>query len=191
MSDPTESKQGSGTSFARVLAGGVVGFLLGAFVMNVAGHGAESRQRYNALKELKKRGGARPGAGMPKGYKTAKTLAKEAAQAHALEQIGLTAQRVLLEMARLAFVDARSFWDETGNLKPFSELTADQGAALAGFEAIIKNAKAGDGITDEIHKIKIWDKPRALEMLAKHFGLLTDKVEHSGDIEISWKSPQP
>jgi pilus assembly protein CpaB len=45
MSDPTESKQGSGTSFARVLAGGVVGFILGAFVMNVAGHGAESPQK--------------------------------------------------------------------------------------------------------------------------------------------------
>lgn len=128
---------------------------------------------------------------MPKGYKTAKTRMKESAQRKALAQIGLTAERVLLEMARLAFVDARSFWDDTGNLKPFSELDADQGAALAGFEAIIKNAKAGDGITDEIHKIKMWDKPRALEMLAKHFGLLTDKVEHSGGIEIAWKSPNP
>jgi hypothetical protein len=38
-----------------------------------------------------------------------------------------------------------------------SELTAEQGAALAGFEVLIKNAKAGDGQIDEIHKIKLWD----------------------------------
>jgi hypothetical protein len=36
-------------------------------------------------------------------------------------------------------------------------LTAEQGAALAGFEVLIKNAKAGDGQIDEIHKIKLWD----------------------------------
>lgn len=45
MSDPMKTQEGRGASFARVLAGGVVGFLLGAFVMNVAGHGAESRQK--------------------------------------------------------------------------------------------------------------------------------------------------
>jgi hypothetical protein len=52
----------------------------------------------------------------------------------------------------------------------------EQGAALAGFEVLIKNAKAGDGITDTIYKFKLWDKVRALEVLAKHFALLTDIV---------------
>lgn len=110
-----------------------------------------------------------------------------AGQAKQLTASDLSAARVLEELRRLALVDARSFWDEQGNLKPFSQLTAEQGSALAGFEAIIKNAKAGDGQTDMIHKIKLWDKPRALEMLAKHFGLLIDKVEHSGGLEITWK----
>jgi hypothetical protein len=69
----------------------------------------------------------------------------------------LTAARVLGELRRLALVDARSFWDAEGRLKKPSELTAEQGAALAGFEVLIKNAKAGDGQIDEIHKIKLWD----------------------------------
>lgn len=116
--------------------------------------------------------------------------AVETGKAKQLDVAGLTAARVLEELRRLAMVDARSFWDEQGNLKPFSQLTAEQGSALAGFEAIIKNAKAGDGQTDMIHKIKLWDKPRALEMLAKHFGLLIDKVEHSGGLEITWKDAE-
>lgn len=107
-----------------------------------------------------------------------------------LASADLTAARVLEEYRRLAFVDARDFWDERGNLKPFSELTPEQGSALAGFEAIIKNAKAGDGVTDEIHKIKLWDKTRALEGLAKHFGLLTEKIEHSGGIKIIHELPE-
>ncbi len=40
MSDPNTSKQGSGSSFARVLAGAVLGFILGAFTMNVVGQKA-------------------------------------------------------------------------------------------------------------------------------------------------------
>ena len=114
--------------------------------------------------------------------------AVSAGKAKQLDSADLTAARVLEEYRRLAFIDARSFWDEGGNLKPFSELTAEQGSALAGFEAIIKNAKAGDGVTDTIHKIRLWDKTRALESLAKHFGLLTDKIEHSGAVSYKWLS---
>lgn len=96
----------------------------------------------------------------------------------------LSASRVLEEMRRLAFLDARSFFDRKGNLIPLHKLTAEQGSALSGFEAIIKNAKAGDGVTDTIHKIKFWDKPRTLEMLAKHFALLHDVVTVKGEAEL-------
>ena len=114
---------------------------------------------------------------MPKGYRTRKTRAKRAAETKVIERAALTAARVLEEYRRLAFVDARDFWSTDGTLKPIHELTAEQGSALAGFEAIIKNAQAGDGVTDLVHKIKFWDKTRALEALAKHFGLVPDKVE--------------
>lgn len=88
----------------------------------------------------------------------------------------LSAARVLEELRRLAFVDLRGFFDDAGNLKPIQELSEAHGHALAGLEVIIKNAKAGDGVTDTVHKFKVWDKTRALEMLAKHFALLTDVV---------------
>jgi phage terminase small subunit len=101
-----------------------------------------------------------------------------------LEAAELSAARVLEEMRRLAFVDMRSFFDEHGNLKPIHELAAEHGSVLASFEVIKKNAQAGDGVIDTIHKIKLWDKVRALEGLAKHFGLLIERVQVSGEVSL-------
>ena len=42
-------------------------------------------------------------------------------------------------------------------------------------------AEAGDGHTDTVHKIKIWDKSKNLENLAKHFSLLTEVVKLETD----------
>lgn len=110
-----------------------------------------------------------------------------AGKARQLEKAELSAARVLEELRRIAFVDARSFWDDAGNLKPIKELTAEQGSVLGSFEAIIKNAKAGDGVTDMVHKIKLVDKTRALENLAKHFGLLIEKQEVTGTLVVQWQ----
>lgn len=123
---------------------------------------------------------------MPKGYKTKKVQAREAATEAYLEAEGLSAVRVLEEYRRLAFFDTRTLFDAAGNLKPMTELTQEQGAALASIEVIIKNAKAGDGVTDTVHKVRVWDKTRALEGLGKHFGLFKETLNVSGDLRIRW-----
>lgn len=107
-------------------------------------------------------------------------LEAEVGEAH------VDAVRVLLELGRLATLDMRTFYDGRGNLKPIHEWTATMGAAAASFEVIKKNAAAGDGVIDTIHKFKVWDKGKALETLAKHFGLLIEKLDVSGTIEIAW-----
>lgn len=106
-----------------------------------------------------------------------------------LAKADLSATRVLEELRRLAFADVRTLFDEAGNLRPLHTLTADQAACIAGLEVIIKNAEAGDGKTDKVHKIKLLDKTKSLEMLAKHFALLTDKIEHSGGLVIQHEVP--
>lgn len=116
--------------------------------------------------------------------------AAAAGKARQLDTADLSAVRVLEEMRRLAFSDIRGFFDERGNLKAVSELTAEQGSTLASFEVIKKNAAAGDGVIDTVHKFKVWDKTRALEMLGKHFGLLTERVEHSGGLNITHEMPE-
>lgn len=118
----------------------------------------------------------------------ATALARKAGQQ--LASAELSATRVLEEIRRLALSDVRQLFDERGDLRPLHTLTAEQAACIAGVEVIIKNAKAGDGVTDTIHKIKVWDKPKSLEMLAKHFALLTERVEHSGGLEVRWKGDE-
>jgi phage terminase small subunit len=89
--------------------------------------------------------------------------------ARQLENAELSASRVIEELRRLAFVDAPGVFDDAGNLRPFSEWTPEQRASLAGYEVIIKNAAAGNGHTDTVHKVKLSDKLKALDLLARHF----------------------
>lgn len=96
-----------------------------------------------------------------------------------IEQADLSAVRVLEELRRLAFVDARDFFRADGTLKPLGELTPEQSACVASFEVVIKNTAAGDGVQDKVHKLKFWDKTKALNDLARHFALLVDKVQVS------------
>lgn len=108
-------------------------------------------------------------------------------QGKQLKSADLTAVRILEELRRIGLSDMRSFFTEDGNLKKLNELTEDQGACLASFEVIKKNAEAGDGHTDVVHKFRVWDKLKALEMLAKHFALLTEKLEHLGEVSFKWQ----
>ena len=111
--------------------------------------------------------------------------AVEAGTAEKLARNKLTADRVLEEYRRLAFTDIRKFFDGNGNLIPVQDLGDDEAAALASMEVIIKNAKAVDGVTDTVHKFKLWDKTRALEALAKHFGVVRERLEVSGWDKLS------
>jgi phage terminase small subunit len=103
-----------------------------------------------------------------------------------LTHADLSAVRVLEELRRLAFSDVRELFTEQGDLKPLRDLTPEQSAAIASVEVLIKNAKAGDGQTDTIHKIRLWDKSKTLDTLAKHFNLLTEQVQHAGTVDFRW-----
>lgn len=98
----------------------------------------------------------------------------------------VTADRVLEEIARLAFSDLRGFYTDDGRLKRPHELTADQVAALAAVESFEEYEGRGEereliGFT---RKVKLWDKRAALELLSKHLGLLKERVEHSGEVTV-------
>jgi phage terminase small subunit len=93
-----------------------------------------------------------------------------------LDRADLTAVRVLEELRRLVFSNVQDLFDADGNLKPIQSLTREQAACISSLEVIKKNAEAGDGHIDVVHKLKVWDKTRSLEMAAKHFKLLTDVI---------------
>lgn len=98
--------------------------------------------------------------------------------ARQLDKAELTADMVKARLRLIAFQDIRLLFDENGNLRPLHTLGDEAAPMIAGMEVIIKNAEAGDGVTDRVHKIKVVDPLKPLEILAKHFGLLVEKHEH-------------
>ena len=104
-----------------------------------------------------------------------KALVKKSTVAQ-LERADLSAARTLEEMRRLAFSNVQDLFDEHGDLRPIHTLTREQSACIASIEVIMKNATTGDGKIDRVLKLKVWDKPKVMEMLGKHFALLTDRV---------------
>ena len=85
--------------------------------------------------------------------------------------------RVLREVGRLAYSDVTELFDDHGRLLPVKMWPEDARRAVAGVEVVKRNADPGDGVTEDVIKVKLWDKTRNLEFLGKHNGLLTEKVE--------------
>lgn len=103
-----------------------------------------------------------------------------------LQKHDITADRVLQELSRLAFSDLRSLYNPDGSLKPVHEWSDDAARAVAGVESeeIFEGAGQDRKYVGDLAKVKLWSKPQTLEVLARHFKLLTDKVEHSGSISV-------
>jgi phage terminase small subunit len=96
------------------------------------------------------------------------------------KRLEITADRVLAEIAKLAFYDPRSFFDSDGRLKPIDELDPDQAAIIGGIETFHKvDGDEKDGMA-VITKIKMADKGANLERLGRSLKLFTDKTEHTG-----------
>lgn len=110
--------------------------------------------------------------------------AVQAGKARQLAAADLSAQRVLEELRRLAFSNIAYCFDPAGNLLPIQALPAEVRSAVASVKVITRNLTTGDGVVDTIHELKFWDKPRNLEMLARHFGLIKERVEHRGSVEV-------
>lgn len=85
--------------------------------------------------------------------------------------------RALREAAALAYSDITELYDAEGRLLPMKEWPAHIRAAVSGIETVRGNVDKGDGKFDEVARIRLWDKPKNLEMLFKHLGLLTEKLD--------------
>jgi phage terminase small subunit len=97
------------------------------------------------------------------------------------ERTEITQDRVLKEVARLAFLDIRKAFNTDGSLKPLHELDDDTAAAIAGMDVI--EIGGGEDSLSALKKIKLSDKKGALELLMRHMGMLNDKVKLQGDAE--------
>ena len=98
------------------------------------------------------------------------------AMAELSRRTGVNADRVVMELAKIAFVNASDVIDaETATLKP--DAAPEDTAAI---QSVKVKTFGEDGLEREI---KMADKLKALELLGKHLGMFKDKVELSGSLE--------
>jgi phage terminase small subunit len=90
----------------------------------------------------------------------------------------ITQDRVLQELARLAFSDLRRAFNEDGTLKLPNEWDDDTAAAMAGVDTSVTSiGTAEDPATLTTKKVKVFDKSTALTLAMRHLGMLNDKLE--------------
>lgn len=106
------------------------------------------------------------------------------------QRTGISQDRILEELGRIAFGDLRDAveWGPEGvMLIDSAQLTDDQAAAIS---------EVGETVTKDggSTRIKRHDKVKALELLMRHKGMLNDKLETSGNLVIkvvSFKDIEP
>lgn len=100
------------------------------------------------------------------------------------QKLDISADRVLAELARLAFHDPRRFFDADGRIRPITELDNETAMAVAGIETMHKVVGDEEDGCVVVTKIKLADKGINLERLGRYLKLFTDKVEHSGKVTL-------
>lgn len=87
----------------------------------------------------------------------------------------ITADRVLVELSKLAFSDIRKIFSDTNSLIDPSEYDDDIAAAVQSVEIVVRSSDNDD---EHVHKIKLADKRPALEALGKNLKLFNERIEH-------------
>lgn len=97
-----------------------------------------------------------------------------------IERVEITADRVLTEIAKIAFAQATDYVEFTAfgtKLKEWDDLDK---TPIAGGKDVFDKDGAYCGT-----EVKFHSKEKALEMLGRHLKLFTDKVEHSGEVTLN------
>lgn len=89
--------------------------------------------------------------------------------------------RVLQELARIAFFDARKLFTPDGYPLEITALGDDEAAAIAGIDIVVERTdEGGRDAFSSVRKYKIADKLSALQAAMRHLGMFKDKVELTG-----------
>lgn len=102
------------------------------------------------------------------------------AQAERSKRTGVNADRILLELAKIAFVNPTDVINMT-DATIRGDANRDDTAAIASVK--VKTIPTEDGDITE-REIRTYDKIKALELCGKHIGMFTDKFKIEGVVPI-------
>ena len=91
-------------------------------------------------------------------------------------------ERIIQERCRIAFADIAEVMDAEGNILPLAAIPEDARAAIA--ELKETEFLGQDGEPSVSRKVRWWSKNEALTALEKITGLVKDRVEHSGHVDV-------
>ena len=101
------------------------------------------------------------------------------------QELDISVDRILRELASIAFLDIKEFYNEFGGMKPIHDIEETARKAIA--SVTVREERVGSGEDAEyfdIRTIKANDKLKALELLGKYHSIFKDKIEHSFDEKI-------
>ena len=98
-------------------------------------------------------------------------------------RLDLQMDDIILELKRIAFFDVRKLFDPaTGKfIADPHELDEDDARGLINFDVVVLDREGNYAV-----KLNPGNKMKALEMLAKHLGMLGSRVEHSGNVTVNF-----
>lgn len=97
----------------------------------------------------------------------------EKAMAERSKQTGISQDRVIQELARIAFVNPKNVID-TNSASVLSSASEDDTACIQSVK--VKMSESDNGSSCE-REVRLNDKLKALELLGKHLGMFTDKAQ--------------
>ena len=105
------------------------------------------------------------------------------------QELDISVDRILRELASIAFLDISEFYNDDGTLKNIKQI--DETARRA-IQSVTTREEQGATIENgeikpqffNVNNIKANDKLKALELLGKYHSIFKDKIEHSFDEKI-------
>lgn len=104
------------------------------------------------------------------------------------EKTSVSQQKVLNEIAKIAFSDIRNFYQEDNNLKPIIDLDDNEAAALSSVKSFEERIPGTDIVAGYNKEIKLYDKLGGLEKLARILGMYKEDNEQArskNEIDLS------
>ena len=99
----------------------------------------------------------------------------------------VTQDMVIQELSRIAFLDIRKLYNESGGLKNIQDIDEETIKAISSLETLEEYDGYGEDKEQigNTQKVKWLDKLKALELLGKHLGMFKEKVDvnHSGNLK--------
>ncbi|RAK01614.1 terminase small subunit [Aliidiomarina maris] len=101
--------------------------------------------------------------------------------ADTFQKLELNRENIIQELLALAMSDIGEMFNPDGTLRPLHEIPAATRRAISAID--VDELFEGKGDDREqigyTKKLRLWDKPKSLELLGKHLKMFTDKVELS------------